>query len=80
MTDNPLDLEWNYNSVAFYWPKIGNCLNKPGFATGTTKTGACLECDPAQNQSGFMVTCQHIKVMIIKYKGDMHVQMFFVQN
>ena len=51
MTDNPLDLNktiirWNFNDK-----KFDSYLYKPGFATVTMKTCACLENDPARKQS-----------------------------
>ena len=38
--------------------KFGNYLYKHGFATVTTKNGACLESDPVRNRSGFNLSAQ----------------------
>ena len=53
MTDNPLDK----NKTIIWWyfidKKFDSYLYKQEFAMVTTKTSACLENDPAWNQSGF---------------------------
>ena len=46
----------------------------------TTKTGTCLESDPAQNQSGFNLSAHQWWVMIIKYREDMYAQIFFIKK
>ena len=45
-----------------------------------TKAGACLESDPARNQSGFDLLAHKWRVIIIKYSDDIHVQIFLFKN
>ena len=43
----------------------------------TTKTGACLESDPTQNQSRFNLSAHKWWVIIIKNSEDMYVQKIY---
>ena len=53
--------------------KINNWLYEPRFAMITMKTGACLESDPAQNQSGNNLSAHQCWVLIIKYSENMYI-------
>ena len=55
---------------------------KPRFAMVTTKTGACLESDPARNQSGFNLSA-HQSLMSYDYYPTVYIRsncLFFAMS